>query len=148
MQQAQRGDTVHIHYRGTLEDGSVFDTSHGSEPLVFTIGEGEVIPGFETAVEGMSTGDKKTERIAPEEAYGERREELVFSVERDQMPPGNDIEVGDMLRVGFPDGTSAAVTVAAMEDDSITLDANHPLAGKALTFELELVSIESKIVTG
>ncbi|MGZ5473298.1 MAG: FKBP-type peptidyl-prolyl cis-trans isomerase, partial [Thermoanaerobaculia bacterium] len=102
MQQAKRGDTVHVHYRGTLDDGTEFDSSSGSDPIVFTIGSGQVIPGFETAVEGMATGEKKTERIEAENAYGDRREELVFTVRREQMPDGADVEVGDMLRVGFP----------------------------------------------
>ena len=142
MSQAKRGDTVHVHYRGTLDDGTEFDSSAGSDPIVFTLGAGQVIPGFETAIEGMSTGDKKTERIEVENAYGDRRDELVFTVPREQMPDGADVEVGDMLRVGFPDGSSAAVQVAAMDGESVTLDANHPLAGKNLTFELELVSID------
>lgn len=142
MQQAKQGDTVHVHYRGTLDDGSEFDSSAGGDPISFTLGSGEVIPGFEQAIEGMSAGDKKTQHIPANEAYGEHREELVFKVGRDQIPPGSDVEVGDMLRVGFPDGTSAAVQVRAMDDESVTLDANHPLAGKALTFELELVRIE------
>jgi peptidylprolyl isomerase len=142
MTQAKRGDTVHVHYTGTLDDGSVFDSSHDSEPIVFTLGAGEVIPGFETAIEGMSAGEKKTQRIEAGNAYGEHRDELVFQVSRDQMPEDGDVEVGDMLRVGFPDGSTAAVQVAAIEGDSVTLDANHPLAGKNLTFELELVSIE------
>ena len=142
MTQAKKGDTVHIHYKGTLDDGSVFDSSEGHDPISFTIGGGEVIAGFENAVEGMSLGEKKTSRMEPADAYGDRREELVFTVGKDQLPEG-DIEVGDMLQVGFPDGSSSAVTVAAMDDDSVQLDANHPLAGKALTFELELISIES-----
>lgn len=142
MQQAKRGDTVHVHYRGTLDDGTEFDSSAGSDPIVFTIGAGQVIPGFETAIEGMSTGEKKTERIEAENAYGDRRDELVFTVGREQMPENADIEIGDMLRVGFPDGSNAAVQVAAMDEQSVTLDANHPLAGKNLTFELELVSID------
>lgn len=142
MQQAKRGDTVHVHYRGTLDDGSEFDSSAGSEPLVFTIGAGEVIPGFETALEGMATGEKKTQHIPAEEAYGERREELVFEVGREQMPEGGDVEVGDMLQVGFPDGSSANVQITAMDAQSVTLDANHPLAGKNLTFELELMKID------
>lgn len=143
MSQAKRGDTVHVHYRGTLDDGTEFDSSAGSDPIAFTLGAGQVIPGFESAIEGMSAGDKKTERIEAENAYGGRRDELVFTVPRDQMPENADVEVGDMLRVGFPDGSSAAVQVAAMDDQSVTLDANHPLAGKNLTFELELVSIDS-----
>ena len=142
MQQAKHGDTVHVHYRGTLDDGSEFDSSAGADPIVFTLGAGQVIPGFEEAIEGMATGEKKTQRIEAGNAYGERRDELVFTVARDQMPDGDDIEVGDMLQVGFPDGSSAAVQVAAMEDGNVTLDANHPLAGKTLTFELELVAID------
>lgn len=141
--QAKQGDTVHVHYRGTLDDGTEFDSSAGGEPIRFTLGAGEVIPGFETAIEGMSAGEKKTEHIPAENAYGARRDELVFKVGRDQIPPDSDVSVGDMLRVGFPDGSSAAVQIAEMDDDSVTLDANHPLAGKALTFELELVSIDS-----
>jgi peptidylprolyl isomerase len=140
-QQAKRGDTVHVHYKGTLDDGSMFDSSEGGEPLTFTLGSGEVIPGFETAIEGMSKGETRTQRIDADNAYGERRDELVFTVGREQMPEGNEIEVGDMLQVGFPDGSSAAVQVAAMDEQSVTLDANHPLAGKALTFELQLVEI-------
>ena len=140
--QAKRGDTVHVHYRGTLDDGSEFDSSAGSDPLTFTIGAGEVIPGFETALEGMTAGEKKTQHIPAAEAYGERSEELVFQVGREQMPEGGDVGVGDMLRVGFPDGSSADVQVAAMDSESVTLDANHPLAGKNLTFELELMKIE------
>jgi peptidylprolyl isomerase len=140
--QARRGDTVHVHYRGTLNDGTEFDSSASGEPLTFTLGEGRVIPGFESAIEGMSTGERKTERIPVEHAYGARREELVFKVEREQMPQGTEVEVGDMLQVGFPDGGSAAVQVVALDDVSVTLDANHPLAGRDLTFELELVSIE------
>jgi peptidylprolyl isomerase len=143
MQQAKRGDTVHVHYRGTLSDGSEFDSSAGSEPIRFTLGAGEVIPGFEVAVEGMSAGEKKTHTIVAEEAYGDRRDELVFTVDRDQMPTDSEVEVGDMLRIGFPDGSTAAVQVAALDDGSVTLDANHPLAGKDLTFELELIAIDA-----
>lgn len=141
MTQAKRGDTVHVHYRGTLDDGTEFDSSQGSDPIVFTIGAGQVIPGFEDAIEGMAPGDRKTERMDAGNAYGDRRDELVFTVGRDQMPEG-EVEVGDMLRVGFPDGSNAAVQVTGIDDKSVTLDANHPLAGKPLTFELELVTIE------
>lgn len=142
MQQAKHGDTVRVHYRGTLDDGTEFDSSAGSEPIVFTIGEGQVIPGFESAVQGMAAGDKKTERIPANDAYGDRRDELVFTVSREQMPDSAEVEVGDLLQVGFPDGSNAAVQVAAMDEQSVTLDANHPLAGKDLTFELELVAID------
>lgn len=142
MQQAKRGDKVHVHYRGTLDDGSQFDSSEGGEPIAFTLGAGEVIPGFENAIEGMSAGEKKTERMEPGDAYGDHRNELVFTVGREQMPEGDEVEVGDMLQVGFPDGRDATVTVTAVENGEVTLDANHPLAGKPLIFELELVSIE------
>lgn len=141
MQHAKRGDTVLVHYRGTLADGSEFDSSAGGDPIRFTLGEGQVIPGFERAVEGMSAGERKTETIPSGNAYGDHRDELVFTVGRDQVPPGTELEIGDMLQVGFPDGSSAAVQVAAMDESSVTLDANHPLAGKDLTFELELVRI-------
>jgi peptidylprolyl isomerase len=142
MQKAKQGDTVHVHYKGTLDDGSVFDTSEGKDPISFTLGDGEVIDGFESAIEGMSLGDKKTERFEPAQAYGDHRQELIFSVPKEQMPEGTEIEIGDMLQVGFPDGSNSAVTVAAVDNDSVKLDANHPLAGKALTFELELVGID------
>ena len=142
MSQAKRGDTVHVHYRGTLDDGTEFDSSEGGEPIAFTLGSGEVIPGFETALEGMTPGDKKSERIEAENAYGARSEDLVFKVARDQIPPGSDVEVGDTLQVGFPDGSNAVVQVVSMDDTGVTLDANHPLAGKALTFDLELVKID------
>jgi len=141
MQQAKRGDTVSVHYKGTLDDGTVFDSSDGGDPISFTIGGGEVIPGFETAIEGMSIGDEKTERIESENAYGPHRDELVFRVNREQLPDGEEVSVGDVLRIGFPDGSSAAVQVKEMDDASVTLDANHPLAGRDLTFELRLVAI-------
>lgn len=141
MAQAKQGDTVHVHYKGTLEDGTMFDSSEGSEPISFTIGEGQVIPGFEQAIVGMNIGDKKTERLEAERAYGFHRDDLVFRVGKEQMPEEG-VEVGDMLQVGFPDGGSAAVQVADIENDVITLDANHPLAGKTLVFDLELVAID------
>jgi FKBP-type peptidyl-prolyl cis-trans isomerase 2 len=142
MQKAKQGDTVHVHYKGTLDDGTVFDTSEGKDPISFTLGNGEVIDGFENAIEGMNIGDKKTERFEPAQAYGDHHPELVFTVPKDQLPEGAEIEIGDMLQVGFPDGSNSAVTVAAVDADSVKLDANHPLAGKALTFELELVRID------
>jgi len=141
MQQAKRGDTVQVHYRGTLDDGSEFDSSAGSDPISFTVGAGEVIPGFEEAIEGMSVGEKKTQHITVENAYGDHRDELVFTVPRNQMPDNTEIEIGDMLQVGFPDGSNATVKVTGVEADEVTLDANHPLAGQNLTFELELVGI-------
>jgi peptidylprolyl isomerase len=142
MQQAKQGDTVHVHYKGSLEDGTMFDSSEGAQPLSFTIGSGDVIPGFEEAIVGMAAGDEKTQTIPAEQAYGNRREELVFQVEREQLPADSDVSVGDFLRIGFPDGRTAAVQVVALDDAAVTLDANHPLAGKTLVFELRLVEID------
>ena len=120
MAAAKAGDTVRVHYTGTLGDGEVFDSSDGGEPLEFTLGEGEVIAGFDEAVTGMSPGDEKTVTIPADEAYGERSEELVMRVPRTQLPPDLEVEVGD---------------------DHVLLDANHPLAGADLTFALTLVEI-------
>ena len=142
MSQAKRGDKVKVHYTGSFEDGTVFDSSRGEDPLEFTIGAGQVIAGFEDAIVGMNEGDRKREHIEPERGYGDRHEELVFSVSRTSIPPGNDVEVGDMLQVGFPDGRTADVQVMDIGDDTLTLDANHPLAGKPLVFDLELMKIE------
>ena len=138
---AERGDTVTVHYKGTLEDGSVFDSSEGDSPLEFTIGAHEVIDGFETAVIGMSTGDRKTEAIPPENAYGSREDELVFHIPRASLQSGLDVTAGDFVRVTLPDGQTAPMQVLEIDAESVTLDANHPLAGKTLTFELELVGI-------
>ncbi len=142
MRHAKQGDTVHVHYTGSLEDGTIFDSSESRTPLALTLGAGEVIPGFEEAIFGMAVGDKKTERIAVDRAYGNHRQDLVFRVERQRIPADDEVIVGDVLRVGFPDGGSTTVQVTATDEDTITVDANHPLAGKNLVFELELVSID------
>lgn len=141
MDKAKRGDKVKVHYDGTLEDGTTFDSSRDSEPIEFTIGEGQVIEGFEDAIVGMAVGDTKTETIAAEQAYGERDESLIFRVDRSQMPDDTEVQVGDFLHVGFPDGSDAAVQVAGLDEQSVMLDANHPLAGKTLIFALTLVGI-------
>lgn len=142
MQKAKRGDVVNVHYKGTLDDGSEFDSSAGSDPIQFTIGNGDVIVGFEEAIIGMSAGQTKTERFPPERAYGVHKDDLVFTIERSSLPAGTEIEVGDTLSIGFADGGTAAVQVADLDKASVTLDANHPLAGKTLTFALTLVSID------
>ena len=139
---AQAGDTVKIHYKGTLDDGSVFDSSEGREPLGFRLGTGQVIQGFDDAVRGMNVGERKTVRIAPGEAYGEARDDLFLVVERRQLPSETPLELGASLTIQQPDGRPVPVSVSAMDDDTVTLNANHPLAGQALTFALELVSIE------
>ena len=139
--QAKQGDRVQVHYTGTFEDGTVFDSSKEGTPLEFTIGNEQVIAGFEEAIVGMSVGDKKREVIDPERGYGLREEDLLFTVGREQLPAGSEVAVGDTLSIGFADGQTAAVHVAEIDEDSLTLDANHPLAGKTLIFELELVGI-------
>lgn len=146
MSSAQSSDTVSVHYTGTLEDGSVFDTSkaEGREPLQFVLGTGTVIPGFDTAIAGMAVGEVKTVTIAPEDAYGERREELLQKWPRAQMPEGYAPNVGDVMEMHHQEQEHPLpVTVVAFDDDTVTLDANHLLAGKSLTFELELVSIDT-----
>ncbi|HSJ08634.1 MAG TPA: peptidylprolyl isomerase [Longimicrobiales bacterium] len=137
---AKQGDTVQVHYTGTLDDGRVFDSSEGRDPLEFTLGSGQVIKGFDAAVEGMSPGDSRLVTIPAEEAYGARRDDLVAVVERSQFPDDMDPEVGQQLQVS-QDGQTYVVTVTDVDVESVTLDANHPLAGQNLTFELQLVSM-------
>ena len=141
MSQAKTGDTVRVHYTGTLDDGSVFDSSEGRDPLEFTLGEQRVIPGFESAVDGLAIGKSVTTRIPPEEAYGDRRDDLVLEVERDQFPPDVEPEIGMQLALQQPNGQPVPVTITGLSDNAITLDANHRLAGQTLTFNIELVEI-------
>ncbi len=141
MAQARNGDTVHIHYTGRLDDGTVFDSSRDRDPLSFTLGQGQVIPGFEAAVTGMEVGESKTAEIPSGEAYGPRRPEMEVSMPRTQLPEGMNPEVGQMLQMQTPDGQPIPVRVTGTSEDSIELDANHPLAGKDLTFEIELVKV-------
>ena len=139
MRQATTGDTVHVHYRGTLDDGSEFDNSAGREPIEVTIGNGQVIPGFENALMGMAEGDTKSVTLAPEDAYGPTNPDLVHVVERDRIPDEVDLAVGAVLQAADASGNEIRLQVVEFSDDNVTLDANHPLAGKALTFELQLV---------
>ncbi len=143
MSEARIGDTVHVHYEGSLSDGTVFDSSREREPLSFSLGDGGIIPGFEQAVLGMKLGDSKTVRIAAAQAYGDRNDDLVIFVPRGQFPPDIDPEVGQSLIVGQPDGSEMTVVITDVSFDTITLDANHPLAGEELTFSIELVAIEA-----
>lgn len=138
---AQTGDTVHVHYTGTLNDGTEFDSSAGNEPLAFTVGEGQVIPGFDAAVRGMEPGEAKTVTIPADEAYGARREEMVLRVDRDSLPEGLDPEVGDQLALSTAEGQQVPVRVTDVSPEGVTLDANHPLAGEDLTFEITLTDI-------
>ncbi len=141
MTEAKDGDKVRVHYTGTLDDGTVFDTSVGRKPLEFVLGSGQIIPGFEKAVLGMKVGDKANISIGPDEAYGPRMDELVFEVEREKFPEDYVPELDQQLQIPQEDGSIMVVTVVKIEDDIITLDANHPLAGQNLNFEVELVEI-------
>ncbi len=138
---AAQGDTVRIHYTGRLDDGTVFDTSEGREPLEFTLGSGQVIPGFEKAVEGMEAGEEKTFTIPADEAYGPHQEDLVLKVPREHLPEGLEPQVGQMLQMQTADGQVFQVKVMEVAEDHMVLDANHPLAGQDLTFDIEVVDV-------
>jgi len=141
MTQAKSGDTVRIHYTGTLDDGTQFDSSAGRDPLEFALGGGQVIPGFDSAVDGMTVGENKSVTIPPEQAYGERHEQLVQQVPKSALPDDMKPEVGMQLQSQSPDGQVMNLVVTEVEEATITVDANHPLAGQALTFAIELVEI-------
>ena len=141
MAQAVRGNTVNVHYTGRLENGTVFDTSRSRHPLQFTIGKGQVITGFEQAVIGMRPGESKTMKISVDQAYGTRRDDRIITLERSQFPADLTVKVGQRLELTQMDDNIILVTVIAMTDTTLTLDANHPLAGKELTFDIELLSI-------
>ncbi|HEY8485085.1 MAG TPA: peptidylprolyl isomerase [Longimicrobiales bacterium] len=139
--QARAGDIVAVHYSGRLEDGTVFDTSRGGEPVEFQLGSGMVIDGVDRAVQGMAVGDRREIRVPPEEGYGPRRAELEVSVPRDQLPPGIDVQEGQVLAVEVAPGQQALARISGVDDHSVTLDLNHPLAGQTLIFDVELVDI-------
>jgi peptidylprolyl isomerase len=140
-QGAKQGDTVRIHYTGTLQDGTEFDSSRDREPLAFTVGSGEVIPGFDAAVTGMTVGESKTVTIPAEQAYGPHRAELIVEVPRSQVPPQITPRVGQRLQLGRGD-QALMVVVREVSDETLVLDGNHPLAGEDLTFALELVEVQ------
>ncbi len=137
----KNGDTVCVHYTGTLDDGSVFDSSRDRAPLEFVMGSGMLIPGFEAAVMGKNVGDSVTTTIAPEDAYGEHDSELVFTVPRSELPPEIIPEEGMQLQLSNETG-NMNVSIARLDDESIDLDANHPLAGKSLTFVIDVVEVK------
>jgi FKBP-type peptidyl-prolyl cis-trans isomerase 2 len=139
--QAKKGDAVKVHYTGRLEDGSVFDSSQSREPLGFTLGDGNMIKGFDAAVYGMVIGDKKTVTIPAAEAYGERRDDMMIEVPISQVPPNIQPEIGLQLVLQGGGGQPMPVTVVDLTDEKIVLDANHELAGKDLIFDIELVAI-------
>ncbi len=141
MTQAKHGDTVRIHYTGRLTDGTQFDSSDGREPLEFQLGSGQIIQGLDEQVQGMNVGDKQTVTIPADGAYGPHRPEGVQSVPRTQIPEGVDTSVGARLQATGSDGRAMTLTVVDTSDDAITVDANHPLAGKDLVFDVELVEV-------
>ncbi len=143
MTQVKAGDTVRIHYTGTLVSGETFDSSEGCEPLEFVVGSGQIIPGLDKAIPGMSVGDKKVVEVPCLEAYGESREEARQAIPRAEIPAHIPVEPGTQLQMQSPDGQIVPVVVVSSNDVEVVLDANHPLAGKDLTFAIELVEIKA-----
>ena len=141
MAAAKSGDTVLVHYRGELKDGSIFDQSKEDDPLQFTLGSGMLIPDFEAAVVDMEIGDAKTIHIEAANAYGLVREDLIISVSRDEFPTHIDPQIGQQLQLTQPDGHPLVVKISDVSEEAVVLDANHALAGKDLTFEIKLVDI-------
>jgi len=142
MQQVKKGDKVKIHYHGTLTDGTVFDSSLQREPLEFEVGSGQVIPGFDNGVMGMAVGEKKTINIPAAEAYGPKQEEMIMEFPKDRFPEDMAPEVGMQLTMNNGAGQQFPVVIVEVKDDVVVLDANHPLAGKDLVFDVELVGVE------
>lgn len=141
MTQVKPGDKVTVNYIGKLEDGSVFDTTENRGPLEVVVGEHQLIKGFQEALVGMSPGESKTVELSPEEAYGPHRDEMCLTVERSQIPPDLEPHVGQRLELKQQNGQPVRTVVTEVTDSSVTLDANHPLAGRSLTFEISLVEV-------
>lgn len=141
MSEAKKGDKVKVHYTGTLKDGTIFDSSENREPIEFELGAGMMIAGFDKAVHGMKVGNKVKAEIPSTEAYGPKNDEMIISVPKTQLPPDLTPEVGQQLSMQQPDGQSVPVVITNMDEENIELDANHPLAGKDLVFDIELVEI-------
>jgi len=141
MQKIENGQYVSVHYTGTLEDGKVFDSSEGREPMEFKMGAGQLISGFEEAVKGMTLNEKKEFTLTPEEAYGQRDESQIHEFPVSQIPEGMDPQVGQTIALSTPEGQSIPARVTARDDEKLTFDLNHPLAGESLTFAIEVVGI-------
>jgi peptidylprolyl isomerase len=141
MSEVKQGDTVQVHYTGKLDNGTIFDSSLERRPIQFTVGRAQVIPGFEQAILGMNPGESKTVKIPIDLAYGPRREDMVVTMNRSQLPPGMDPQKGQRLEITQTDNKILLVTIIDINESSLTIDANHPLAGKELTFDFELVKI-------
>jgi len=142
MSKAKQGDTVKVHYTGKLEDGTVFDSTEDRDPIKFTVGQGQVIPGFEQAVIGMNQGETKKETVPADQAYGPYKKDMLIEVDKNKLPQNLNPEVGQELQVRQQNGQQIPVMVKEVSDSSVTLDANHPLAGRDLTFDIQLVEIE------
>lgn len=142
MSTASKGNTVKVHYTGTLTDETVFDSSREREPLEFTVGAGQMIQGFDAAVEGMAVGDSKKVTIPSDQAYGPKNDQAIFNVPKTQLPEGMEPQVGMQLEATQQDGRRQMLVIAAVEENEVTLDANHPLAGKDLIFDIEMVEIK------
>lgn len=142
MTQVKTGDTVAIHYTGTLLDGTTFDSSDGRDPLEFVVGSGQIIPGLDVALPGMAVGDTKTVQIECAEAYGPLNPEMRQAIPREGIPDNIPLEIGTQLQMQTPDGQALPVMVVEVDEATVTLDANHPLAGKDLTFAIELMRID------
>jgi len=141
MQQVNNGDKVKVHYHGKLRSGETFDSSQGRDPLEFTVGSGQVIKGFDDGVRGMEVGDKKTVEIPVQDAYGEKEEDRIIEFPKAQFPPDLNPEVGMQLMMSNGEGQQLPVVIREVREDSVVLDANHPLAGQDLIFDIELVEI-------
>ena len=141
MQQVQQGDKVRVHYHGKLRSGETFDSSEGRDPLEFTVGTGQVIKGFDDGVKGMQVGDKKTVEIAVGDAYGEKSQDMIIEFPKTQFPEDMNPEVGQQLMMSNGSGQSFPVTIMEVQEETVLLDANHPLAGQDLIFDIELVEI-------
>ncbi len=143
MAEVKAGDTVQLHYTGTLLDGTTFDSSEGRDPLEFVVGSGQIIPGLDTAIPGMTVGEKKVVTIGADDAYGQANPEMRQSVPREGIPADIPLDPGTQLQMQTPDGQAMPVTVVEADETTVTLDANHPLAGKDLKFDIELVKIDA-----
>lgn len=141
MAQAKDGDTIKVHYTGKLDDGSVFDSSADRDPLEFKLGDNRIIRGFENAVIGMEPGGKSTVKIPADEAFGPYKDEMIMEVKKEDLPTDLEPKIGQKFNLQQSDDQTIIVTVTELTGDTVTLDANHPLAGKDLSFDIELVEI-------
>jgi len=141
MCKVKQGDKVKVHYTGRLEDGTVFDSSEGRDPMTFEIGSGQVIPGVDQGVLDMKEGDSRTLTIEPDNAYGPKRDELIAQVKKSVFPSEIKVEIGQQLQMEQSEGESIPVVISAIDGDDVTLDANHPLAGKTLIFDIKMAGI-------